>query len=247
MGKLGAGGILLVSAIVLAGCATSSDLAEEGYVGGGSSGGSGGGQSGGTGGSSGGAAGAGASGGAPSGGFGGGGTGGLAGSGGSGGLPPGCADPMDDCDGTPGCELDHSASANSCASAQKLGSHCGDVACNVLSCSPTNWSAFKSAQGNTSKWFVAHSDECSNCCADVEARIHLDVPPGINYDLYLWSSCGAMIDASTQPAGQSEALTTFTGDDCFGSDDSFDYTIEVRYVSGSSCDSWTLTVDGSDC
>jgi len=32
-----------------------------------------------------------------------------------------------------------------------------------------------------------------------------------------------------------------------GSDDSFDYYVEVRHFSGESCANWTLTFYGHDC
>ncbi len=56
-----------------------------------------------------------------------------------------------------------------------------------------------------------------------------------------------LIASSANPTGQSEALTIYLTDDCFGTNDGFDYNIEVRYVAGSACGSWTLTVDKSSC
>ena len=51
-------------------------------------------------------------------------------------------------------------------------------------------------------WFKVAATECSDCCADIYARVVLAVPAGVDYDLHVYTSCGVELDSSTAGAGQ---------------------------------------------
>ena len=71
---------------------------------------------------------------------------------------------------------------------------------------------------------------------------------GVNYDLFVYATCGgAPIAASTNAAGMNETIIVKTVDDCANGDNGFDYWVEIRHVSGSSCASWTVSLDGTNC
>ena len=154
-----------------------------------------------------------------------------------------CNPGFDNCDGNDpnGCEVSHGSYVNSCASATNFGTHCGDLSCNLF-CGSTSFQTFGSASGRQSQWFHARNSECSSCCADIYHHVSLAVPAGVTYDMCIYFSCGGA--PTCYGPG---TINVFSGDDCGGSDNSFDYWIEIRYISGSSCGNWTLTVDGTNC
>lgn len=157
-----------------------------------------------------------------------------------------CQTDSSDCDVSLGCEVRHAAYANTCATAIYVGRACGDVASGFL-CPDTQYYTFANRAGRTSAWFRARMDECSQCCAYVEHRYRLAVPPGTDYDLYVYGGCGGTpIESSTNGTGQTETVTPYQNDDCLsgGADNGADYLIEVRYHSGASCSNWTLYFDG---
>jgi hypothetical protein len=82
----------------------------------------------------------------------------------------------------------------------------------------------------------------------VWAGVVLDVPPGIDYDLFVYrDTCGgAPWASSTAGTGQQESITVSVGDSA-ASSDNFILYIEVRYYSGVSCQPYTLRVYGRDC
>jgi hypothetical protein len=88
--------------------------------------------------------------------------------------------------------------------------------------------------------------EDSACSASIEHRIDLVVPDGVDYDLYVYKSCGGTPVVSRGITGADESVTISTADS-FASDDDFNYYIEVRYYSGRSCVPWSLRLFGRDC
>jgi hypothetical protein len=72
--------------------------------------------------------------------------------------------------------------------------------------------------------------------------VTLSVPAGVTYNTCIYFSCGGA--PTCYGPG---TINVYSGDDCGGTDNSFDYWIEVRYISGSSCGNWTLSVDGTSC
>lgn len=164
---------------------------------------------------------------------------------------PGCGAGASDCDGNSanGCETSH-MTQGSCAAAANLGTWCGDVSCGFLC--PSNASRVVSTRtGTAGAWFRGRTNECSNCPARLDVTFTLAVPPGVNYDLYVYEACsGSPIGRSVALEGQADRVNIQRSGD-FGSD-SFDWFVEVRYASGSACMPWTLTVStrsnsGSDC
>jgi hypothetical protein len=114
-------------------------------------------------------------------------------------------------------------------------------------CPGSNWQELTRRSGTSSKWFRARSNECSDCCADVYARITLVVPSNVDYDLFVYSACGSLIASSEGGTGATEQLTIVATDDCTGGETGFNYWVEVRYYSGASCSAWTVIFDGTDC
>jgi hypothetical protein len=159
----------------------------------------------------------------------------------------GCPSGSSSCMGT--C-VDHRATALTCATGEALGSYCGDTSCGTL-CPSTRFVVVGTRTGRASMWFRARAVECSLCPASLATRITLLVPPGIDYDLFVHRPCGTVVRSSLALAGQTDTIN-LTQSDTPTTNESFDYVIEVRYVSGSSCQPWTLTLEarsnnGSSC
>ena len=160
----------------------------------------------------------------------------------------GCLPGRADCDGdaSGGCELVLSGAGNTCDTAEPVGGGCGDVACGAF-CPAAGWQSFAMRSGRQGRWFVARVGECSDCCADVSARVTLSVPQGVDDDLFVYGACGELLGASTRDAGQAESVVVHRPDGCLGGDSGFDVRIEVRHLSGAACDPWILDVSGTAC
>lgn len=158
-----------------------------------------------------------------------------------------CEPGFSNCDAseTTGCEVGHASVTGVCGSGTGP-SYDGDRACGFVCGSNTGWDTFATNSGNASGWFRAHAREDSDCATDIEHRIQLTVPPGVDYDLHAWRNCTSPVASSTSGPGMPEQVIVFDAENN-GSDDSFDYWVEVRYVSGASCANWTLTFAGHDC
>lgn len=162
-----------------------------------------------------------------------------------------CAAAASNCDGSvvTGCEVKHDAVANACAAAFDLGSACADeqYGCGYLSlsCCSGVFTAFASQSGRTSKWFRAQAQDCSSsqCGSALTHRVSLQSPPGVDYDLYVYSDCSTLIGSSTMGTGALDQIVVSRADQG-GSSDSFTYWVEVRHVAGSSCSNWQLTDEG---
>jgi len=70
---------------------------------------------------------------------------------------------------------------------------------------------------------------------DTTFRIPADIP----------TSGDPKLDRIIYEAGQKEGIDLYVADGCLGEDSGFDYIIEVRYVSGSSCQDYKLTFQKS--
>jgi hypothetical protein len=109
-----------------------------------------------------------------------------------------------------------------------LGSVRGDVGADTLTLS-----------GIGERWLRVRVTEASTTpTVDLSARVQLQVPAGVDYNLFVHCSCatGALTDADrTVEIGRDDA----TGDQ------SYDIYIEVRFASGTSRANWTLTVVGN--
>jgi hypothetical protein len=124
-----------------------------------------------------------------------------------------------------------------CVAATNFGTICGDEgmpAVQVVGCG--------------SGWFRVTLEECQDgfTIEDLTIRATLAVPAGDDYDLYLNSPCGAVLDGSTGGVGAGEIVNA-TIDDGFGSDDTTDFWIEVREFSADpdTCAQWTLVIRGN--
>lgn len=148
---------------------------------------------------------------------------------------------------TNGCETVHNTNTGSCASPTNLGEAPGDLEYigPFFVCTGTFSDNFASRTGIGEAWFKARATECSNCSANVRHIITLEVPDGVDFDLFVYRGC-SLVDSSTGAAGVDEQVEVLETESS-GSDDSFDYQIEVKYFSGGSCEEWTLNLFGALC
>ena len=157
-----------------------------------------------------------------------------------------CNSGFANCDGNDnnGCERNLMAYNNTCAGATELGDHCGDLSCGFL-CPAAGRQLQVSQSGTTSSFFHAHLGRCGGCSAMLQTVVMLQVPASVDYDLYVYASCGGtLIGSSTLGVGQTDQVTV---SDASTSDAGIDYWIEVRYFGGTACSPWTLTINGSSC
>src|SRR5439155_18682043 len=111
-----------------------------------------------------------------------------------------------DCDGIDGngCETNHLAYANTCDTAEYVGAACGDITSGTFCTLHPPFSTFATRTGHQGRWFRAHATECSVCPAELQARITLTVPAGIDFDLYAYRPCATLIASSTNGTGQQD-------------------------------------------
>jgi hypothetical protein len=150
-----------------------------------------------------------------------------------------------DSNSTNGCELRHATAPSTCAGGEDVGTYGGDRSCGFVCGSNTDWALFASRTGTTSRWFKARVSENSDCSTDVEHQIRLTSPAGANYNLYVYRPCGTLVGSATATSGV-DTVTVSEGEST-GSDDSFDYWVEVRWVSGSTCSTWSVEFYGHNC
>jgi hypothetical protein len=159
-----------------------------------------------------------------------------------------CRAGASNCDGITenGCELSHASELNSCARPTDVGEYDGDDSCGFACPGNGTWDQFHRVTGTSSAWFKGRVHEQSTCRRTIEHRVKLEVPDGVDYDLFVYRPCGTMIGSSVRGVGMPDQVVVRSGDD-IASDDSFDYWVEVRHLSGASCDPWTLVFEGHDC
>ena len=144
----------------------------------------------------------------------------------------GCEAGFSTCDGSTsnGCELRHAAVESFCGDTMSsVGAYDGDTSCGFICGGNGGWDLFATRQGRTSRWFHGLLREGSSCPTSVEHRFTLDVPPGVNYDLYVYrnNGCGMAPVATSASAGlgTDEQATYRIGDP---DDDLTPYFVEVR-------------------
>jgi len=150
-----------------------------------------------------------------------------------------CNNGFSDCDlnDATGCETQLSLAANTCGSAVDLGSVSGDVGADALG----------PVQGHTSRWFkitVTENDNSIFSTSDLTVRAVLNVPTGMDYDLFAYSACGDLVQVSASGVGALESVLV-TVNDVIGFNNGFDLWLEVRFVSGTQCTNWALSVQGN--
>jgi hypothetical protein len=149
-----------------------------------------------------------------------------------------CASGWGNCDqnGDNGCEAELTFVRGNCDGPAMgwAGSLCGDRDTMVGS-------------SNTGSWWagiaVADCDAVS-VSRSMGVVVQLQSPPGLNYDLYVYEPCGTLRGSSTNGAGQLDTVE-HTWPDSANVDDARDVRVEVRYVAGGGCASWTLTLAGA--
>lgn len=147
-----------------------------------------------------------------------------------------------------GCEVQHGLPANSCPSATDLGTVCADTRCGAFCASTANAFLGPVFSDRRTRWFKARANECSTGCAlgSMEQTIQVFVPAGVNYDVFVYSACGGtLLGSSTNAAGTTETILISVPKT--PNNDSFDYFIEIRWISGQSCSNYTLQILGRTC
>jgi hypothetical protein len=156
-----------------------------------------------------------------------------------------CNSGYDYCDGpgnvSLGCELNHTTSLNSCATATYLGEMCGDLTCNWPLCGSTSSQLLGTGSGTDTVWFSAIDESCSICDDTNQHIVSLKAPAGASYQVCIYFACGGAPSCYNSGTGQTTQVSVYAGAT------TFTYWIEVQYVSGFSCSPWTLTVDGTNC
>lgn len=158
-----------------------------------------------------------------------------------------CDDTYADRDGydNNGCEFDLSEYPSDCINSEFLGQLCGDDQCGFL-CPDASWSTVFTVTGLGSKWYRFYLKECSTCLADFRARISLEVPDGVDYDLFVYRDCVRQLGSSVSEGAATETVV-ITQDETNFDDDVYEIAVKVRFSSGTSSDPWTLKIEGTDC
>jgi hypothetical protein len=151
------------------------------------------------------------------------------------------------CDGSSqnGCEVQHSGHSNS-PPGEYLGAYNADAYADFLC--PSQGCDFQlQVQGTRGRFFNIRAVEGSDCPSYLSLKLELLVPAGIDYDLYATGgeNCGSGC-SSLAGTGQTDTLVVYRNDN-YGSDDSFNVNVEVRFFSGASCTPWTLRVYRRRC
>jgi hypothetical protein len=152
-----------------------------------------------------------------------------------------------DTDSGNGCEVDLAVSAG-CEAAVDLGSLHGDTECMGFpgTCFDADREARIVRSGRSSAWFTVEMTGFVNSCnGHKHHELTLASAPDSNFDLFVYSACGELSAFSTNEGAVDHLeLRSPRGS---GDWQVFPYWVEVRYVSGSSCDNWNLTIQGFDC
>lgn len=140
----------------------------------------------------------------------------------------------EDCDGSidEGFVLDDNPT---CPMATNLGSISGDTGSTVLAASSYN-----------EKWYLFRvTEDAAATDIDLQVRISLAVPPGVDFDLHVTCfDCAGGPGASSTIGGLTGHTETldFGRNDVSGEDRSFFVLVEVRYFASNRCAHWDLTV-----
>ncbi|MEJ7731424.1 MAG: MopE-related protein [Polyangiaceae bacterium] len=144
-----------------------------------------------------------------------------------------------------GCEV-QSGGASNVAPGENLGSWNADSSSGFPFCSGDGCDALLTRTGTRGKFFNIGAIEDSDCSAYISLRFDLDVPAGVDYDLYITGTACFADPAFSQTGAGDKSIVVWCSD-VSGDDDSFTANVEVRYASGSSCTPWTLSVYRHEC
>ncbi len=154
---------------------------------------------------------------------------------------------------TNGCEVNLSSPINTCVTATEMfasGSTntqlCGDQTATDGSGNSRNQTYIYTLKPPGSFWMKLKLNECSSSIfpTDLDVRFTLDVPAGINYDLYVYQYCGTgHLVASRQGTGMPDSVCIWWPDNqgIGGHDDSYYVYAEVRFSEGTSCETVSLS------
>jgi hypothetical protein len=155
----------------------------------------------------------------------------------------GCASGRAECNDvvSDGCERNLNDNAGSCGSGY-LGTISGDTTSGTGPLTATNY-------GENWYYFQLREDDSGLGFPYISARIFLDVPAGVDYDLYVHGggSCSSCVISSSSGLQGVDETVYVSWDDSWGSDDDRYVYVEVRWYSGSTldCGGWTLTINGN--
>jgi hypothetical protein len=174
-----------------------------------------------------------------------------------GGCSPTCNSGWASCDGNNanGCEHNNNTCGSGCCSNPDLGSFQGD----------NGGCALRTSQfGRVETCYTVRFTENDDGCHSTEAILQLNVPSGVDYDLYVTVPSGVSCQWWNQNAGQwqsgcaginltgqTEYVWVGRGESCFlgfgdGTDQSFTVTVEVRWYSGAACGNWGLFISSGE-
>lgn len=121
-----------------------------------------------------------------------------------------------------------------CGSAVNLGTIAGDSGTPLIT-----------RTGVGEAFFMVRIQENSSSSRPLNARVRLQVPPAVDYDLVVrCASCASTVTKlSKLGVGLAEQIDVTRADNF--TDNSFTIYVEVRYYTGSSCSPWTLTISGN--
>jgi len=159
-----------------------------------------------------------------------------------------CNNGFSNCDvtNTNGCEVNHNGGPGTCANATDVGSYAGDTVCGAIcGINTDDPHTFSTRTGRGEAFFEATAIEQSTCIGDIEHRLDLVVPAGVDYDLYVYRDC-VLVASSIAGTGLQEVLYIDEEDEFVLTDD-FTYQVEVRWFSGRSCEEWELLFTGYVC
>lgn len=157
-----------------------------------------------------------------------------------------CRDGFADCNGraSDACEVNLKDSA--CDDrVTNVGEEVAESTCGVFCNITTGERLFSSKTGFGSKWFMGRAKEAPGLCNDdLKHRIEVIVPPGHDYDVFVYSDCGATLMTSKRTRGDATEDLTISVRDASTQDRSFNYWVEVRWVEGDTCAPYTVNFYG---
>jgi hypothetical protein len=141
-----------------------------------------------------------------------------------------------------GCEKDISSYVHTSGTAVYEGSACGEEQCYLFCAGGAGRRDFFAVSGTQSDWFYARAEQCSSSCDSyVSHRVILTVPAGVTYRLCVYKADATTAYGCQNVSGGSATILARE------SDATFYYFIEVKYIGGQSCESWSLDVDWNKC
>lgn len=137
----------------------------------------------------------------------------------------------------PALPQDCAVNANpACSAATNLGAIPGDTGSSQLQQS-----------GTGERHFLVRLREDSASQRDLTAKVDLQVPAGMDYDLHVrCNSCSGITRSSTNDGSLRETIGVRRQEKAFNTtDDSFTILIEIRHRCGTDCGAWLLTILGN--